>query len=642
MKSLQSLIRLVTWLVCLSGIGPLATFADPPTTTGQPVTTAGNQTITGTKDFTALQVNGVTQFHTPQDYGAIADGSTHPLNVAYGSMPVYSTTAAAQAAFPITISGCTFSSAATTVTCTDATFLSAGMPVSGAGIASGTTVSSVTDSTHFVISAATTLAQTSIALTSSFVTDKTQERDWIALQQCIWVNGTTYLPLGVYYVGTTVKVKSPFHPQGVVIFGAGFETDILAAGNIDAIQVMQGHTMLRDLAINTTLGSGSQGNGIVLNTNASEASPPNYTWNFHFDHVYVEGFANGAYNPYKWDEGSIARCSFYHCGAGVKTVGNLDTLKIISSSSSALYVNTSLTITNTTAGSPVVSVVSAANLCPGMQITGTVFGADNVSIVSISGTQLTLSENASSSVTSGSLVAQTTALWVDLDGRANWDGNVLNAGCPLYSSSNAGCVIEGNHLHLEGISYAYAHIGANGRGRLDNSFLADASPTYLAYVSTAAAFYLDAVTGPASSAQTFSADHNDIRAWNCPVPITVNVFNNYTYSAGPWHTAEPYESAGSPFWPAASQSADGTIIAQPPNPSVGGDTSKLWQCKKTPGGTWAYQLINGTSTPIAGVLQLTEQAAPGSPVDGMIYKDSTTHHVNVYDGNSSSWKQLDN
>lgn len=45
---------------------------------------------------------------------------------------------------------------------------------------------------------------------------------------------------------------------------------------------------------------------------------------------------------------------------------------------------------------------------------------------------------------------------------------------------------------------------------------------------------------------------------------------------------------------------------------------------------------------VTGVFAVTEQALPGTPVNGQIVKDSADHHIKCYDSNSSSWKLLDN
>lgn len=50
-----------------------------------------------------------------------------------------------------------------------------------------------------------------------------------------------------------------------------------------------------------------------------------------------------------------------------------------------------------------------------------------------------------------------------------------------------------------------------------------------------------------------------------------------------------------------------------------------------------FQVGNGSG---GGSLVLNPAGAPGSPVEGQIYYDSSTHHF--FGWNGSAWKQLDN
>lgn len=606
---MKTKLTLVTWLLAL---GSLA-IAQTTTLTENNSTGKINTAAGVTPNIPALAIAGVTQFHTPQDYGAIGDGNSHPLS------GVYSTLSAAQADYSFTLTGCGYSSASTTVTCADATFLDVGYPISGSGIPSGATVASVTDSTHFVLSASPTNGTpvSGGTLTSSYITSLTQESDYVGLQKCVWINGNMLLS-GTYLTGSsTLKIKTPNVSNGYLITGLGGSvSQIKVDAGTDGIRVMQGYALLQNFAVIYTGGNGSTANGIILDTRASEMNPPNYTWNWHLDHLYLRGFARGVYNPYKWDEGSITRCECVWCGTAIKTVGNLDTLKISASDTTALAgtLSTSVTITSISSTSPIVHCTSTANLLPGMQINGTGFATDDVSIVSVdSGTQITLSQNASTTATSGTLTAQSVALWVDSDGRACWSGGVVSGGYALYGSSNVGALLIAEDMHYEGTGGTYIYVPVNGCAHVLRCFFADSTATYLAFVDSGARMHFDGVEGPAPNA-VFENGRGDIQSANSRSPIDVNWNNAFHYNAVPWHTAAYDETPGAAsYWDAPSASTEGRLVSQCGFQS-GTYRNKLWQCIKTGASTWAWQVINGavTSDDVATVAHGgTGTASPG-------------------------------
>lgn len=607
------MLGVVCWM-----FAPVPAPADPPTTTLAPVTISGNQSVSGVKNFTSLQVNGVTQFHTPQDYGAKGDGTSHLLNTVFGSL------AAAQAAFPVSISGCTYSGASTTIVCADATFLSSGMMVSGSGIPSGATVASVTDSTHFVLSASPTGSGSSVALTSSFVTDISQDTvDFAGLQQSIWVNGSIFIPAGAYVTNKTLKVKSPLTDlsvkAGITISGAGVGvTEIIVAAGVTGMQVMEGHCLLRDFrlqAISDPDGKGSSGAGILLSTGATEQSPPNYTPNANFNHLYIDGFAQGIYNLYKFDEVSLFQNKFRDCGAAVKTVGNLDTMRITDCDTSSGITSVSLTSVSLTSGSPTLTCASTTNVAPGMLVQATGLDDKATVLTVVSGTQLTLDENSSATNSGLTAKAFSVGLWVDDVGAAHWSGGVLGGmGYDLYGSGENGALVTGEDLHLEGTAGTYVYIPVNGGGHLLRTYCADAGATYIAFVQPGASFHMDGVTSAMYPPAIFAAGRGDVQATNSKTPVDVNWNNVFHYNAMPWHTASYDDAAGSaPFWPAASASSENQLVSQAGFQSAPYRT-KLWQCLKTGASTWAWQVINELGPKIVSSGDVTAQSAAASSI----------------------------
>lgn len=581
--------------------------------------------IIGGPGFSKNSSSSSNSLPTPQRYGAIADGSTHPLSGPYATL------AAAQSAYSFTLASCAVVNSSTTVTCADTTPLLAGYPISGANIPANTTVSAITDGTHFVLSAAATGSATE-TLTSSFVTALTQELDFCAIQQVIYVANSMYLPAGVYMLGnstlrTCSNVALPGQTSGsddgaamgLTITGAGPKLTTLVAGtNTDAIHVLTRYQKFQNFSIDTVAHSGSRGNAVTLGEGA-------YQWNFHMDHMYIRGFSHGFYNPNGWDEGGISDCKFYNCGTGFYTKDNQDTILMTTTSMVANVPASYVSITSaTTNATTTVTCASTTNLIPGMIVMGTDL-PESVWVVSVTNsTTFVLNTAATGSHGSLTLTAYTVDMWVDGTGRAEWNGGVSGAPGVTIMTSGSG-LANGRNLHIEGGVAAngfYCHNGGNGSLLLERCFFADGGDATLTHI------YADAgsqtfveLCRATTGFRVFSNGRTNVIGDELSA-VDVNWNTAYHYRAVPWHTAASDESPGANFWDTAAQNVQGQLVSQ-----VGASMrTKLWQSQQVDASTWEWRVINAPAALIVSAANATAQSATNaSVVTYTTPNDSTVH-----------------
>ena len=540
--------------------------------------------------------------HTPQDYGAVADGGSHPLS---GS-PWNYTTSQAQAAFPLLVQGCTFTSSSTTITCADTHVLQVGYPISGTNIPANATVSTITDQTHFVLSAIPTGSGTSATLPSSFVTNASQEMDWAAAQQCVNLNGNTHF-VGNYYMGSSTLrcinasliAGQSERGFGVLLQGSGQTLSTLTwASGTDAIHVLGNYFVARDLTIQPSA-AGGIGNGFTLGEGY-------YKWDFHLDHCQIggltAGFANGVYNPNNWDQSGVAFCNFRYNATAIFTSNNQDRFGIYQTSMVASTSAVILANLATTSGSPTVTCTSTTGLYPGMALfdygSGTVGINGGSKVLSVTnGTTFAMTSNAIANSSSRTVSALEVGAHVDGSGNVQYDTGVLNSGLSLLSTG--GGALSAVNLHFEGTAGTYCESSTNSAILLRNNLFADASNNSLIHVHAATGVqvfieHCQAASGD-GSIRVLADGSSDIRSPDFSSDVNQN--NDYHYRAGPWHTAQQGDSpaVGTP-WPLPLASQEGKIVKQVGQASVSSPfpTTLTWECVRYQIGGCVYS--SGTNS----------------------------------------------
>lgn len=396
----------------------------------------------------------------PQDYGAIADGSSHPLSGSYGSL------ALAQAAYSFTVENCTTTNTSTTVSCDSTTPLRVGFPISGTGIPAGATVSSITDSSHFVLSSAATATGT-VTLTSSFVTALSQELDWAGWQACLYASGSAYLPPGIYTLGgDTIRTTTPVltggqdvRGDGMSIIGAGAQL-VLVTSTGDALHILGRYQTVRGLSF---AGPGNPATGTVTTAKGITLGEDNYSNNFHLSNVNIRNYDIGFDNPGDlalasgWDACSVDGCYFNNNFLGARTYSNQDVLNFTSTTIGNDTLKFAFTGA-TSNGSNIITVASTTGIHVGATISGTNIPARSYVSAITSSTTFTITANATGTGSGLTLHAATIGLYVAGSGAAHWRGGVSGGnGVAVVNEGTA----EPTDVHFEGADQTYCYSGNN-------------------------------------------------------------------------------------------------------------------------------------------------------------------------------------
>lgn len=525
---------------------------------------------------------------TPQDYGAFGDGGSHPLSGTYGTLP------AAQAAFPLALEGCTFTSSSSTIQCADTHVLQVGYPISGTNIPTGATVNSITDQTHFVLGVSGTPTNPSgsgsnVTLTSSYVTSTGQEFDWAATQRCVDLNACAYLPGNYNFGASTLRLINGSLVSGqsergfgVLLQGAGQQlSTITTASGTDAIHVLGHYNTMRDLTVQASA-QGGTGVGVTLGESF-------YKWKFVAENVQFNNYAIGFSNPNQWDLSGLKSCYFHYNATGVYTANNQDRFGLYDTHIAADVNALALSGIATTSGSPNVACTSTTGLYPGMVITGiNSYITDYTRVASITdGAHFVLASNAAGPTTGGTANAITVAAQVDGTGCLTWDKGVTGAGVTLLSTNGGG--LSGVNIHFEGTAGIYCVASTNSTLLLRNNLFADNNNASFLHVYAGAgaqAFveHCQAASGD-GSIRAFEDGRADIRSPD----FSVDVQNNdgpygiagsapWHYRAAPWHTAKQDEGPGSTYWPYASAAYEYQKINQAAWSGSSDVRTRTWEC----------------------------------------------------------------
>jgi hypothetical protein len=407
---------------------------------------------------------------TPQDYGAIADGSTHPLSGAYASL------ALAQAAYAFSVTGCTFTSGSTTITCDTTDPLRGGSPVSGTNIPAAATVSAITDGTHFVLSANPTGSGSGATLTSSFITSLAQELDYAGTQMAIYVSGSIYIPTGVYKLGSdTIRTTTPtllggesVRGNGIILQGAGQNLTRID-GSGDGFHILGGDQSINDLTIT---GPGSPGSPTFTTANGITLGQGAYSNKFHLTRVTVRNFNIGFHNPSGWDGCSVTDSYLSDNFCNASTESNQDTLRISGTSfnnDSAFSDGTFAVTGGSTHTNTTVNVGSTTGIFPGATISGTDIPAYTIVLAIVDATTITINQAATGTHSGITFHVATIALAVRGSGSAQWDGGV-SGGNGVHIT---GIMAKASGVHFEGGDQIGITADLNGTITLDNCQFAD-------------------------------------------------------------------------------------------------------------------------------------------------------------------------
>lgn len=413
---------------------------------------------------------------TPQNFGAIGDGSSHPLSGVYGSL------ATAQAAYSFTLPGCTTTSSSTSVAVANTAPLRPGYPVSGTGIPANTTVASITDANNFVLSNAATASGT-ITITSSYVTSLSQELDWAAFQAASYAVGSFYIPAGVYVFGSSTwrRINSvPIGGQGTGVLGDGHTatgagpqlTKITSTG--DAIHVLGRYQSIEELTIS---GPGRPATNTLTTANGITLGEGNYDNNFHVHHCNIEGYWIGFNNPGDgatasgWDGCSVDNCYLTDNFIGVATYGNQDTLRLTGTTIGAGAFTYDIAGASVTSGNATVTVASTSNIPIGAVVSGTNIPAQTYVNSITDSTHFVMTQNASGTGTITLHVA-TQSIQVTGSGSVSMEGGV-NAGSGMAGvcGESASASFAGVHFELADQTYCYG--GVNTGWAFTNCFFQD-------------------------------------------------------------------------------------------------------------------------------------------------------------------------
>lgn len=403
-----------------------------------------------------ISIQGVIK--TPQNYGAIGDGLSHPLSGAYNSL------SEAQAAYSFDIQGCSTTSSSTTVFVSSSTAsIQAGYPVSGTGIPANTTVISVTDANHFVMSNAATVTG-NVTITSSFVTSLTQEIDWAGFQAATYAVGTFYAPPGSYVFGSsTWRTTNPSNMagqlgvlgDGLTFRGAGPKlTAIFSTG--DAVHILGRYQAIYDMAF---FGPADLSANIATSARGITLGEGNYSNNFHAIRVSFYNYKIGFDNPGDggqasgWDGSSIVDCYFKNCQIAIHSYANQDWLGVENTTIDCDYQTIAISGASTTNGSSTVAVSSTASIPLGATVSGTNIPARSYVSSITDSTHFVLTENATGTGSGITINVDTIGIYVNGSGAVHWNRGVCAA--PGMSVVNNSASFKSSGNHFEGCSQTY-------------------------------------------------------------------------------------------------------------------------------------------------------------------------------------------
>jgi arylsulfatase A-like enzyme len=370
---------------------------------------------------------------------SVTDASTFVLSqAATGTGTGLALTAAG-----VTLTNATTTAASTTVTCDSTAGLIIGMSLTGTGLANNTTVFSVTNSTTFVLSTNATASGTGLTLTASGTAAEFNGGTTSLTGSMFTTTGalnTTGTAGYVEFYAQTRDLAPPsttVNVSGVVTSGSAVVTGSTTA-SLGVGMLLQGTGIAAGTSI-VSIDSASQFTMSAVGTATATGAITainNNQWTFQ---VSSDGGTNwNTRLSEDWSSKSLSLTNVVTNSAG-STSGSTT---VTCASTSGLLAGRTLVGPNvyvtasTTSGSPTVTTASTATLAAGMFLTGT--GIPNgTRILSIdSGTQFTMSANATATNASNALAATTFAANTTVSSVTNGTTFVLNTAAYVNTSAS--------------------------------------------------------------------------------------------------------------------------------------------------------------------------------------------------------------